>query len=113
MKKLLYLTLLIIGLMSCTDSADVCVNQIKDCIDTKSYPEECISKALNQYCGTDFNTSRNEWWYEMKDWAKKSKKNKEKLITLSEKLKEEAKDKGYKKLRLVAEEAIDNDILSH
>jgi len=47
----------------------------------------------------------------MRDWANKSNSNKEKLIQLSDELKLEANDKGYEKLKWIAKEAIDEDIL--
>ena len=112
MKKLFYLTLFTVGFFSCTDRTDICVSQIKDCINNKTGGgEECMSKAVNQYCGTDFDPSTNQWWYDMQSWVKESESNKNKLIKLSAKLKEEATDKGYKELRWVAEEAIDEDLL--
>jgi len=112
MKKLLYLTLLTVGLFSCADKTDICVEQIKNCINNKTDGgEACFSKAMNQYCGTDFDVYTNQWWYDMQDWVKESESNKNKLIKLSDKLKEEATDKGYKDLIWIAEEAIDEDLL--
>jgi len=103
MKKLLYLTLLTVGLFSCADRTDICLEQIKDC-KALDGGKECVLKAMNQYCGTDFDVSTNQWLYDMQDWVKESESNKNKLIKLCDKLKEEATDKGYKDLRWIAED---------
>jgi len=87
-----------------------CINDIKDCMFNEG-GEICFSKAINKYCGTSFDVTKNQWWYDMQNWAKSSKSNFDKLSRLSELLKKEAKDKGSNDLKWIAFEAIDEDIL--
>ena len=101
MKKLLYLTILIFSLSSCVDEEEKCIDQIKSCIINKG-GEVCISTAINEYCGTNFDPHYNEWWYEMQDWAKESDLNKKKLIKLANKIEKEAEKTVSKELDHIA-----------
>ena len=87
-----------------------CIDDIKDCMFDEG-GEICFSEAINKYCGTSFDVTKNQWWYDMQNWVKSSKSNFDKLSRLSELLKKEAKDKGSKDLKWIAFEAIDEDIL--
>ena len=112
MKKILYTFLLISPLLfiySCTDKASICIEEIKICLSDK-LGEECFSKSVNKYCGTNFDTSKNQWWYDMQDWAKESETNKNKLIQLSKSLNDEATKLMNKDLKR-ASRAIEEDIL--
>jgi len=101
MKKILYLTILIFSLTSCVDEEEKCIDQIKSCIINKG-GEVCISIAINEYCGTNFDPYYNEWWLEMRDWVKESDLNKKKLIKLANKIEKEAEKTVSKELDHIA-----------
>ena len=112
MKKILYKSLVISSLLfisSCTDKTSICIEEIKICLSDK-LGEECFSKSVNKYCGTNFDPSKNQWWYDMQNWAKESETNKNKLIQLSKSLNDEATKLMNKDLKEIAG-VIEKDIL--
>lgn len=90
MRTLLFILLLVpmIGLVSCGNKTDDCIKKIKLCI--LEGDEQCLSNAINEYCGVEFDTSKNKWWEEIALWAGESDVNKQKLIMLVSDMKDEA-----------------------
>ena len=123
MKKL---SIIILCFFSCnfSDKTETAVGVIKECIregviqdQLQEYEpdiELCICNAINVYCGTDFDTSVNQWWYDIQDWVNLEKTNYNSLLSLSTALIDEGKkmeDELSKKLIYYANEWINEDIL--
>ena len=89
--RTLLLTLLLVPMIcfvSCGNKTNVCIKKIKLCI--LENDEQCFSNAVNEYCGVEFDTSKNKWWEEISFWAGESSSNKQKLIILASDIKDEA-----------------------
>jgi hypothetical protein len=110
MKTLLLILLLtpMIGFVSCGNKTDVCIKKIKLCILENN--EQCFSNAVNEYCGVEFDTSKNKWWQEIAFWAGESASNKQKLIILASDIKNEATKLSSQELNEIAE-MISEDIV--
>ena len=123
MKKL---SIIILCFFSCNvaDKTDIAVGVIKECIregviqdQLQEYEpdvELCICNAINMYCDTDFDTSVNQWWYDIQDWVKLEKTNYNTLFSLSTALIDEGKkmeDELSKELIYYANEWINEDVL--
>jgi len=89
MRSLLIILLLVpmIGLVSCGNKTDGCIKKIKLCI--LEGDEQCLANAINEYCGVEFDTSKNKWWEEIAFWAGESDLNKQKIIMLASDIKDE------------------------
>ena len=98
-----------IGFVSCRNKTDVCIEKIKICISEKN-GEQCFANAVNEYCGVGFDTSKNQWWQDISTWSGESDSNKQKLITLTSDIKDEATKLSSQELNEIGK-MISKDIL--